>query len=288
MVCSVRHSGFVLLMVLMVLVVCGTVLAAAARRCGDRALLAGNARQQLQLKWGTRSCRDICLFAADSIIHAPGEKGKPPAITARREVAMGGITFQMIVSDEQSKANVNFLEKRFGRESLAAGIRQLQSSARKALQVNLNPNDTGTDLDPLKQPYSSFDQIFAYKHPLELVPIKPQEDPPLNRITCWGSGLLNFKKAELPVMRKVLAGLLTQSQMSDLVKFRATQPDCTLKEALDHLELKKKRVAALRGVLTDMSLCHSLWIVARGKTRSWCRFYVTHGGGADSMEVFAW
>lgn len=276
------------MMVLMVLVVCGTILVAAARRCGDQALLAGDARLQLQLKWGTMSCQAVCLPAAESIIYAvePVE-GRPPAITARHEVAMGGITFQMIVSDEQSKANVNFLEKRFGGESLAADIRQLQSNAREALQVNLRPSDTDEDSDPLFQRYSSFDQIFMYKHPMELAPIKPGEDSPSNRITCWGSGLLNFRKAELPVMRKILAGLLTQSQMSDLVKFRAAQPDCTLDEALGHLKLKKKQSAALREVLTDMSLCHSLWIIARGPTRSWYRFCVARGG-MSSMETFAW
>lgn len=283
------NSGFVLLMVLVVLAVCGTILAASARRCCNQALLAGSAREQLQLKWGGLSCRAVCLPAAERMFQTADPAEGKPVITARRELDLGGIAFELIVSDEQSKANVNVLEKRFGAEGLAAGIHRLQGRSRKALPVKLRPGEPAAGADPLRRRYESFEQVFAIKHPSELVPTNRREDSPVHRLTCWGTGMLNFKRAEPAVLRTVLAGMLTQSQLSDLVKFRQKQPDCTLDEMLRHLKLRKKQAAALRGALTDMSLCHSLWIVAHGKTRSWHRFYIARGGaGAASTEVFEW
>ncbi|MCY2927475.1 MAG: hypothetical protein NT031_18965, partial [Planctomycetota bacterium] len=51
------RSGFVLLLVLAVIALAGAALGAAARLCFQNALTAAQATEELQVRWGFRSCR---------------------------------------------------------------------------------------------------------------------------------------------------------------------------------------------------------------------------------------
>jgi len=102
---------------------------------------------------------------------------------------------------------------------------------------------------------------------------------------------LNFKRAELPVMREVLAGLLSERQLDELKEFARNVPDCTLEEAFLGLKLPKETAALLRSVLTDTSSCWGLWVIAVGGTRNWYSLYVAQAGDAqnDSQRwLFTW
>lgn len=287
-------SGFVLLMVLAVIFIAGTVLAACARRSCRQALQAGAARGELQLRWGIRSIRDLCLPAAERFLTEQAVIDGAPVATARRSVALGGIAFHLVVSDEQAKANVNLLAERGGQANLPGTLRRLQTHQRKVLPVRLRPatyTAAGITRYPIR--YAGLGQVFQFTHPRQL--IDPRlDDPPAagaGRITCWGSGKVNFKRADVEVLRAVLAGILTETQLDRLRKFRSEVPDCTLHEAIKHLELKKDAAGILESYLTDASGCHALWIVAEGKTRNWYRLYVCQraDAGNDSQQwTFEW
>ena len=83
----------------------------------------------------------------------------------------------------------------------------------------------------------------------------------------------NLRSATL---REVLVGLLNETQIDQLMKYREESPDCTLFEAMEDMEMrdKDKMMGKVMTLLTDMSLCHGLWVIARGKTRSWYSFHV--------------
>jgi len=97
-----------------------------------------------------------------------------------------------------------------------------------------------------------------------------------DRITCWSNGKVNFKRADRGVLRETLVGVLNESQLDKLVRYRDKSPDCTLLEALDSIEMKDadKTIGKAMTLLSDMSLCHGLWVIARGQTRSWYSFHV--------------
>jgi hypothetical protein len=64
-----------------------------------------------------------------------------------------------------------------------------------------------------------------------------------------------------------------------------------LSEAVAHLELAEEPAAQVRELLTDLSLCHSLWVIAEGKTRRWYRLFVKQAGDGenDAQEwSFSW
>jgi len=102
---------------------------------------------------------------------------------------------------------------------------------------------------------------------------------------------VNFKRAEADVLREMLDGLLTQSELANLVSFRDGSPDCALAEALAQLRLEKDRAERARSAMTDTSSCHSVWVVAQGATRRWYRFCVSEGDEPGKKPVrreFPW
>lgn len=284
------RPGFVLVIILVVLAVVGTLMAAAARRSGDKALLAGQSQRELQLKWGMISCQEVFAASSERVLRSRETENGAPTVTASSQVVLGGMTFDAFISDEQAKANVNCLYKRFGEETLAADLRELQALVRKALVVRLKGKDVPQLLAVLKSKFSSFDCLYEFDHPCQLAPEKNGDNCPTSQVTCWGNGQVNFKRASAMVIRKVLAGLLTESEIDKLVRYRDESPDCMLQEAVNSLDLKPERVAAVMQALTDISFCHSVWIIARGQTRNWYRLCIATGGygNTGSLEVFVW
>ena len=290
---ATRRRAFVLLMVLVVLAIAGTVRAAAARRCGQRALRAGEEERALQTKWGMLSLEAICLPRAEEMISETAkhmEEG--PVVSLRRTLRLGGEDFHMILSDEQSKANANLLANRMGDADLADSLRLLQARSRESLQVQLRPRRQTADpaaAAPIR--FESFDQLYAFEHPSLLVNPDPQETSAVDRVTCWGSGQVNLKRAEIAVIRQVLEGLVTESQLDRLERFRRETPDASLAEILGHMELSKEQLERVTHFVTDTSRCHSLWVIALGKTRPRYRLSVAETGQTENdsrYTAFAW
>ncbi len=191
---------------------------------------------------------------------------------------------------------MNTIQHLVGRRSLESSLRRLQAGTRRPLHVELRPSPPPKGLiSNAPMVYSSFERLFVVGHPSELIDPEAPGDGIMVKATCWGSGLVNFKRADPDVMREAAAGTLTESEIARLVQFRGEEPDCTIEEAISDLEhtlqLPEERAGKLRTALTDISLCHSLWIVAEGPTRSWYRLCVRQLGDAanDSQQwTFVW
>jgi hypothetical protein len=105
-----------------------------------------------------------------------------------------------------------------------------------------------------------------------------------DRVTCWGDGRVNLRRAEIPVLREALAGVLSES---DLAKLRALRegPDApTSAKLVGQLGLQKDKAKALAARTTGRSACYSLWVIAEGPTRLWHRFYVAGAEGEEGTD----
>lgn len=287
-----HNSGFALLMVLAVIFIAGTVLAACARNSCERVMEAGSALRRLQVRWGARSVRAVVLPAAEHLLAEQAEIDQAPAVMVSRRVTLGGVVFHAVVCDEQAKANVNLLHQRHGQANLAGALRSLQGRQRNFLPIRLRPGTyAAAGITGFPMRYASLDQVFRFKHPRQLIAPQSGDPPTAGNVTCWGSGKVNFKRAEVAVMRRVLAGVLTETQLARLREVRTESPDCTLYEAIGRLDVKKDKQRVLESLLTDASHCHALWLVVEGRTRNFYRLYVRQAGDAanDSQQwTFEW
>jgi hypothetical protein len=285
------NAGFVLLMVLVVLVVAGTVLAAAARRCAQNATRAAVAHRDLQLRWGTLSCRVTVMPKIEQILDDSRTRQEPVVLEARRTVVLGGLPFHLVVGDEMAKANANTIADFLGDEALRQAMRKLQAGGRGFLEIRLRPTDLSREVPDTSVRFASLDQIFVMPHPSEWIGLASADGSiARRRVTCWGDGRINLLRAELPTLREVLKGDLTESQLARLDAMRREESPPPLSQLLAQLQLTGEQTQMVGALVADQSACHSLWVCVEGPTRRWYRLYVREDRGPDDATewAFAW
>lgn len=356
-----RQRGFALLLVLLVLVVAATVLAGAARRSGQQALQAAWNREDLQVRWGSLSCRAALLPRGKDLLAAsaawqdptaqtkgvlppilavapekpasatPGAPGTPPEpgqgpstppppppiVEAIADVQLGGVTFHLILGDEQAKANVNMLVDQVGATRTARIVGLLSGGVYSNTEVMLRPVEgviprpppappgpkvatpaapaagqptTGPTTTPATQPaalptqrFLSPDQVLRYRRIGELCgPWNAPGSGARRHLTVWGDGKLRLTQADPTVVEQVLVPPLSGTQLADLNKL-LTWPAClNAPVALAQIQLTGDQLNAVTPMVTDSSSCHSLWVIAESTTCKRYRLYVTWGNAGVS------
>jgi len=284
-----RQSGFALLLALLVLLVTGTLLTIAARRSCHEAMLASQAQRDLEITWGARSVSALCLNDAGRMLAQGRMEDTHTSACVHRTFILGPTTFEALVSDEQAKANVNRLAAKTGGD-LGSRLRALQSDLSSPLPARAAAGRTVAGPGRTRVQHSSLEDVLEVAHPSQLVDL---DNPPggVGRLTCWGDGKVNFKRADDVVLKEMLDGVLTQTQVEEALAYRRQAPDCTLGELLTHLQLTLDRRAQAASALTDTSSCHSVWVVAQGTTRKWYFLYVSKEAPAPAKPErwsYAW
>lgn len=289
-----RRRGFVLLLAIIVLAVAGAVLAAAGSRSAERAAAAADARLRLQQHWGAASCRGFALAHAEALLAAAEAEADRPLVTATCSLRLGDMEFDLVVSDEQAKVNVNALAAGGDRLALERSLRLLQADQRRPLALRLAPDpraaDAGRDADELRA-YRNLEQVFAADGPNDLIDPRAADQAAGQRITCWGDGRVNLHRADRRVLRRRLGDALTESELDELVRYRDEHPDLLLVEAVRHLDLPAGRAEKLPQLLTDTSRCHGVWVVVTGNTRRWYSFAARQQSDSPAGEqrvVISW
>jgi len=302
-----------LLVVLVVIALAGTVLTMLARQSCERAVLAAQEASALQARWGQTGCRAVYLPAAERLIEEARRDGAPPPVAVRRSIALGGVRFDVVVADEQAKANANRLLARGKSDGLAQSLRRLMADQRRPLAIRLRPGRPRPGLiSKAPQHYVSFDQLFEAALPDVLLAADANEyvASAIDRVGCWGSGRLNVRRAERLVMHEMLEGILNERELDVLLRLREESPQFTVDDffarlreldaAEPHEESPTDTAAAarreeqerpVREAVTDTSRCHSLWTVYRDGTRRRYRLDVVQEGDPenDAQEwLFTW
>ncbi len=285
-----RPTGFALVMVLVILAVAGTIMAAAARTSSRVSLEAEQARDDLQLRWAQRSCTNLVLPIGEFLLTVAEARRQEPVSSAAYELDLGELTVRMLLSDEQAKANVNRIAERGDEIALARAVRTLTSLHGVPLPVRPRPGRfEGSLLSLQRSDYTSYQQLWAFERPEQLIGLSDRTlTPGLTReLTCWGNGRAHVRRASPEALRVVTAGVLNDTERHELVSFRQKRPDATLADALRHLELPPDRAADVRDVLCETSGCHSLWLVVEGPSRRWVRLTVAQEGDAE-IDSLTW
>ena len=287
------NSAFALVIVLLVIVISGTVLASCARYSCQKALEASEAQQDLQMRWGAVSCKEVVLPAAESVLQESTE-GDVPALVERPSrylsLSFGGMAYHLLLSDEQAKMNVNTTLRYRGSQGAAESLAVLQQDMPVPLLLRGDGKETGQrDSEPTS--YSFFDDLLVYDHPTQLVsPVAPAQRIS-GKITFWTDGRINFRRVSTQVFQEAMKGLVDDSLLGGLLQIRESLPDCTLGEALSQMELKSSQRNELLRHITDQSSCYSLWVVVEGPTRLWHRLYISSPRGFlgnQTTRSYAW
>lgn len=285
-------------MTLGLLVLAATLLVSIGRASLRRAAVAREAADDLQRRWGATSCRLAVMPAIESVLVDQERKVRRPVAVHHARLRLGEQVFDLVLADEQAKANANVLLDEADRARVESRLREAMTGSGMGHRIRLRPDPAavpiraagsgggggaGASTAPATQPIlpkrvTGFGQVFDDVPPAQL--IRASE-----LITCWGNGLVNVRRA--PQATLSLATSLTGVEIAALLRARDGSASGSASGGL----LNSANIKTRPGLhLTESSACHSLWIIARSNRRDWHYFAVLDDSDPRSGGIvsFVW
>jgi hypothetical protein len=178
----------------------------------------------------------------------------------------------------------------------------------------LPPRPRGPATAPTTQPLqamsiSGFGQIFENASPEALVMVKYNSLAPSSLLTCWGSGVINLRRASESALRLMLSPPMSNLDISRLVESRnvrftgaapaapaqpisqaqpsATQPPPPPADLVRKMLFQAGIAPDAASRITLGSSCHSLWIIAQSPGRQWYYFTVLDQSDPKQDRTFS-
>lgn len=314
-----RNSrGYILIVTLGALVLAATVMTTLARSAIDRTREARIAADELQRRWGMISCRQAVLPDAETILAFQEAQFHQPCGSHEISFPIGRFRYRLIISDEQAKANVNFILGTADRSLAEDRIRRAMPSTGSHASIRLRPANVpslaampASSTQPSASRITGWGQITDASNAANLIV------GPAHLLTCWGDGRINIQRAGADAI-SLAAPALLQADIQRLIKTRAQKMKpqggaavATLGSNLPGSNLAAKLSAsnlpqtgdALHQILdsagvdparasglTLESHCHSLWIITDDGRRVWYDLAVRDDSDPDvpMVRCFSW
>jgi hypothetical protein len=282
-----RQKGFVLILVLAMLAIAALLSAGIARRSLDQSIIVAQKQTEMQRHWGEISCRQAILNRAEILLRTAELREGVAATTLQTTVKLGDQTFLLILSDEQAKLNLNTV---FRNGDMLA-VRQVVFMNSATWQLKLRPDSHANKTNTYPLAFASWGQVYDFstfannpnKNYLQLTQLG-------GRITCWGNGLLNVKRADNETLRTICELVVPLQSATKLLELCQENPTWDLERLLKEVDVPDRERRAFRKILTDRSRCHSLWTITSNEHRSWVRLDIRtmESATGNDIETFYW
>ncbi len=281
-----RHRpGFVLLMSLVLIALVGVMLSGLARRSLLIATETHEAKSDLQRRWAAVFLSKALLAEPEPLIsrYLGAETTSRPLLPLRESLQLGELTFRVTLDDENRKLNINRLRATGGtREVLGTIHRFAGAEARVALKP-LHASSLGV------REFDSWGHVLEFSSTDDALRAFEQVEGISRGLTCWGDAKVNVRRSDdevLCIIGTLAAGPVTANR---LLALRNNNPQLNRDELLAKLAVSGRKLALLKGWLSDQSDCYSLWIVT-GDRRTSLDFFVRENSGSESHTVrhFQW
>lgn len=282
-----RRRGYVLLLVIGVLVLMVTTLAELSQISMRRALAAADARVRLQQRIGAESLERALLKRAGSVFQTLEDQAREPPETVvphqlRNAVTFGGVTFDVVLSDEDAKINVNQIYHATGPERMTRSLAELVGptafrAVRPLPAVRPNPtaiepdrtqsSDAGEEPSEVPRAFRGWGEVFDL---IELAEITGSDAALPNLtgdITCWGGGALNIRRASDPAIEAAAACVLGDAGARRLVSRYRENPNASLEILIVGEAKRETDRTKLRRMLGETSTHFSVWVDASSPAR---------------------
>jgi hypothetical protein len=286
-------------------------------------MAARTARDDLQRKWGAISCQRAVLNGAERLLATAEAEHKKPIPVLTAAVRLGGVEFELILADEQAKANVNAVLANSDIPRTETRIREALTGSGLANDVKLRPT-YGPIAVPLPEAgrvdavgaanatltINGLGQVFDDVPPDRLLRrAAGGRIAPAELLTCWGTGAVNVRRAPEGALLLAAGRSLTRVEINRLIDARdeifqgrridnppADAPEGQPRTAGERLRALMHETAAQsvknRGNLglVETSACHSVWVITRGPRREWYDLAVLDSSNPDRpvTYTFSW
>lgn len=279
------RRGYVLLMVLAVSVLVVTVLASLAKMSLRRGLQAADAERQLQQRWGAQSLQEAVLKQAPKIFALRAERqaelkpDEPLPTTIRTAMNLGGVTFDLMLADEDAKLNLNALYHHVGKmkteQALAKSVGPLFARAmalnpasapmqleRQSSRLRQDDDDDEEEARPLiPDAFRSWGEVFDVSY-IERMEGEAALPNLTTGITCWGGGQLNFRRASDEAFLAIAGSVIQDGAAKRMLTRYRDNPLISGNVLLEAQVTNRSKRERLTRLLSEVSTNYSLWIHA--------------------------
>jgi len=289
-----HRRGYALIMTVVLIAIAALLMAGVARQGLQLAAQASAAQADLQRRWGVFSCQRAVLCQAEEILarqeaaqrEADGRLGGIPAVAT--EMRLGTMSVALLLADENAKVSLNAIHARRDKETVARVVQEMAGLS--GLDVRLRPYRRAADAEHLPA-FDSWGQVFALEEGRADTQAPKSLAAATAELTCWGDGKLNLRRASRDALERVCRLEASPTIVGRLLELMSKPSPWKLAGLLDQLRLAEGERQRLEQLLTDRSLCHSLWIVATTQERTSTALYVAQSTGGDQAvetTAFLW
>lgn len=253
------NSGYVLLVVVVIIALAAIVLASISRLSLAIAVESKNAAAELQDRWMTLSCQRNILPAAarildKSVILSDTSKFQ---LEANFEWQAAGKTYRCRIADEAAKMNVQTLMASSENVSYFEVLRR----TRLPLAIRVAPGN---------RKRNSAKEIESWG--AIVVPASSSQAPHLpasiqsisRRLTIDSPGKLNTTRASDRSLQQISSLAVQSDMVAELLdkrrKLKEANVKITVNALVRELEASDEEITQLRQLLTDESRCYSMWL----------------------------
>ncbi len=281
------RDGYVLLVVIAVSVLVITALGTLAKQSLRRGLEAADAERSLQKRWGAFTLERVLLVDAPKVFALLEETaakltpGVPPPTTIRAALTLNGVTFDLLLADEDAKLNLNTLYHHVGEQRTQQAISEIvgpgagstmrlvpavkpMMMSRESRRTTQESEEDGAEL-MIPDAFRSWGEIFD----LGSMEAQIGSDAALPNlttdITCWGTGQLNIRRASDQAILAVASSVVQDGGAQRLLTRYRESPKATLGVLLQTEISSQRNRDQLSTMLSEASTNFSVWIDASAK-----------------------
>ena len=275
-------------MTLLLVGLCGAVLARIAQLGIGQALAASRAAEDLQQRWARQSCQLQLLPRAEWLIESAAaateqdKLGWPFPATVESRFGLGQIKCEVVLADEEARPNLNLLHAEQPQQTMLVASSPFRGTYSRPLAVKLSPALV-TPNAPEARCFNSWGQVYDLAS--AGTDIRSLRAPAFE-LTCWGSRRLNVARASDAAIELVSRLALNGGDVQSLVEARAGYAG-DLNEILKQLDIPGPKKVRLRRLLTDRSSCYSMWLAMTRGDRTSAMLAVHDAGRRDIPATIA-
>jgi len=298
-----RRRGYVLVVTLGLLVLAATVTVGVSRAALQHAGAARDASDSLQRRVGMRSLRIALLPRCESILAQAEAREKVPLASVRSSIRLGNHRFDVIVSDEQAKANVNaMLEDAIETRSVETRlVEAMPGGVGRAVRLHPAPRGllrSDAAVESFPRVIGGIGQVFDLQRitPRQLIEAGRGVPAPMSLITLWGYGRINLRRTSPAAAKLVLSPTLSSIEINRLMEARNAPPVDTGNVSRDPMQrlLQQANVSQViggRGLPVALrSTCHSICLIDNYGRRQWHEIAALEESDAEHprQAFFSW
>jgi type II secretory pathway component PulK len=298
-----ERRGYILLMVIVALVIVATALSSVATRSLRMTQQAGNAASMLQQRWGLKTSKDLLLPRANQIFRLNDRSLRSNSNTSNTRMSMisdsvmlGGQRFDLVLSDENAKLNLNTLYHAGGTQKVesvvgrigglelkrALALRPAVPQASRFQQSAVGEEDPPAGKgDLVNSAQAGLPAFRSWGEVFDLGAMRRNSYDGLLKLdftrsmTLWGSGQVNLNRVEDDVLIAVLEAVMTPASAKSLQSRLRSNPELDFQSIVESSVSKTSDRRAILSLLSLSSFNFSLFVdvdAPQGRSR---RLYVS-------------